>query len=100
MKKYIKSHLSDKLSLNDVAALYGISPNYLSSLFKKYNNCGFSEYITECKIAQAKKMMNEENRKIYEIADMLGFESAFYFSKVFKKLEGISPSEYMNKKIE
>lgn len=100
VKKYIKSHLSDKLSLNDVAALYGISPNYLSSLFKKYNNCGFSEYITECKIAQAKKMMNEENRKIYEIADMLGFESAFYFSKVFKKLEGISPSEYMNKKIE
>lgn len=97
VKKYIESHLSDKLSLNDVAAIYGISPNYLSSLFKKYNSCGFSEYIAECKIAQAKKIMNEGNQKIYEIADMLGFESAFYFSKVFKKIEGISPSEYMNK---
>ena len=97
VKKYIESHLSDKLSLNDVAAIYGISPNYLSSLFRKYNDCGFSEYITECKIAQAKKMMNAGNCKIYEIADMLGFESAFYFSKVFKKSEGISPSEYMNK---
>lgn len=97
VKKYIASHLSDKLSLNEVAAIYGISPNYLSTLFKKYNNCGFSEYITECKIAQAKKMMNEGSQKIYEIADMLGFESAFYFSKVFKKTEGISPSEYINK---
>ncbi|MDE7201201.1 MAG: AraC family transcriptional regulator [Lachnospiraceae bacterium] len=97
VKKYIASHLSDKLTLNEVAAIYGISPNYLSTLFKKYNDCGFSEYITECKIAQAKKMMNEGNQKIYEIADTLGFESAFYFSKVFKKLEGISPSEYINK---
>lgn len=97
VKKYIESHLSDKLSLNDVAAVYGISPNYLSSLFRKYNDCGFSEYIAGCKIARAKKMMNEGNQKIYEIADMLGFESAFYFSKVFKKIEGISPSEYMNK---
>ena len=97
VKKYIASHLSDKLLLNEVAAIYGISPNYLSSLFKKYNGCGFSEYITECKIAQAKKMMNEGNQKLYEIADMLGFDNAFYFSKVFKKQEGISPSEYINK---
>lgn len=97
VKKYIESHLSDKLSLNETAVIYGISPNYLSSLFKKYNDCGFSEYINECKISQAKKMMNEGNKKIYEIADTLGFESAFYFSKVFKKIEGVSPSEYINK---
>lgn len=94
VKKYIETHLSDKLTLNNVSAVYGISPNYLSALFKKYNDCGFSEYITERKIAQAKKMMNEGNKKVYEIADILGFESAFYFSKVFKKLVGVSPSEY------
>lgn len=94
VKKYIETHLSDKLTLNNVSAVYGISPNYLSALFKKYNDCGFSEYITERKIAQAKKMINEGNKKVYEIADILGFESAFYFSKVFKKLVGVSPSEY------
>lgn len=94
VKKYIETHLSDKLTLNNVSAVYGISPNYLSALFKKYNDCGFSEYITERKIAQAKKMMNEGNKKVYEIADILGFESAFYFSKVFKKYVGVSPSEY------
>lgn len=42
-------------------------------------------------------MMSEGNQKIYEIAAALGFESAFYFSKVFKKVEGISPTEYLNK---
>lgn len=97
VKKYIEMHVTQKLNLNDVAAIYGISPNYLSSLFKKYNSCGYSEYITERKIAEAKRMIQEGNVKIYEVADALGFESAFYFSKVFKKVEGISPTEYLNR---
>lgn len=97
VKKYIETHLQDKLNLNEVSAIFGISPNYLSTLFKKYNDCGYSEYITYRKIEEAKKMMNEGNQKIYEIAAALGFESAFYFSKVFKKVEGISPTEYLNK---
>lgn len=97
VKKYIETHLDDRLNLNEVSALYGISSNYLSSLFKKYNNCGYSEYITDRKIAKAKEMMKTGNKKVYEISDALGFESAFYFSKVFKKVEGISPTEYMNR---
>jgi two-component system response regulator YesN len=96
VKKYIELHITQKLSLNEVAAIYGISPNYLSALFKKYNNCGYSEYITEQKIAKAKRMLSEDNLKVYEVADALGFESAFYFSKVFKKVVGVSPSEYLN----
>ncbi len=97
VKKYIDAHMKEKLGLGEVAALYGISPNYLSSLFKKYNDCGYTEYITRRKIEAAKGMMAEGKLKIYEIAEELGFESAFYFSKVFKKTEGISPTDYMNK---
>lgn len=97
VKKYIETHISQRLNLNDVAAVYGISPNYLSSLFKKYNYCGYSEYITERKIAEAKRMMQNGNVKVYEVADALGFENAFYFSKVFKKVEGVSPTEYLNR---
>jgi two-component system response regulator YesN len=96
VKKYIGLHITQKLSLNEVASIYGISPNYLSALFKKYNDCGYSEYITEQKIAKAKRMLSEDNLKVYEVADALGFESAFYFSKVFKKITGVSPSEYLN----
>lgn len=98
VKKYINEHLSKRLSLNEVAAVFGISPNYLSQLFGKYNDLGFSEYINTCKVRESKRLLDEGNLKVYEVADMLGFESSFYFSKVFKKVEGISPSEYVNGK--
>ena len=97
VKKYIKSHIAEHLSLNEVAAAFGISPNYLSQLFSKYNDQGFSDYLNLCKINEGKRLLSEQNLKVYEVADMLGFESAFYFSKVFKKVEGISPSEYVNR---
>lgn len=94
VKKYIQENLTKRLSLNQVAAVFGISPSYLSQLFGKYNDCGFTEYINICKIGESKRLLEEGNLKIYEIADMLGFESPFYFSKVFKKVEGMSPTEY------
>ena len=98
VRKYINEHVSERLSLNEVAAVFGISPNYLSQLFSKYNDTGFSEYINICKITEAKRLLEEENMKVYEAAEALGFESAFYFSKVFKRVEGVSPTEYVNGK--
>jgi len=95
VQKYINNHMEERLSLNEVAAVFGLSANYLSALFKKTCNIGFSEYITQKKVARAKVLLLAENMKIYEVADKLGFESAFYFSKVFKKVEGISPREFI-----
>ena len=57
---------------------------------------GISEYIAGQKVAESKKLLKETNLKIYEISDRLGFESAFYFSKVFKKNTGMSPKDYRN----
>ncbi|MCD8365468.1 MAG: response regulator, partial [Clostridiales bacterium] len=82
VQKYISGHIEDRLSLNEVAAVFGLSPNYLSTLFKKTCNIGFTEYITQKKISRAKALLMERDYKIYEVADRLGFESAFYFSKV------------------
>ena len=98
VRKYINEHVSERLSLNEVAAVFGISPNYLSQLFSKYNDSGFSEYINICKVTEAKRLLEAENMKVYEAAEALGFESAFYFSKVFKRVEGVSPTEYVNGK--
>lgn len=95
VQKYIQNHIEERLSLNEVAAVFGLSPNYLSSLFKKTCTIGFSEYITQKKITRAKSLLLDQDVKIYEVADRLGFDSAFYFSKVFKKVEGISPREFM-----
>ncbi|NLL72523.1 MAG: response regulator, partial [Clostridiales bacterium] len=80
VKSYISSHINEKLGLQDVASVFGISPNYLSYLFKKYNDLGFNEYITQLKVEEAKNLMLKTNMKVYEIANHLGFENAFYFS--------------------
>ncbi len=95
VKKYIREHIEEKLTLNKVAEVFSISPNYLSVLFSKYNDVGFNDCINQTKIEAAKEMMKSGNLKIYEISDILGFESAFYFSRVFKKLEGMSPRDYI-----
>lgn len=99
VKKYIGEHIEEKLTLNKVAEVFSISPNYLSVLFSKYNDMGFTDYINKSKIDAAIKMMSDGDYKIYEISDLLGFESAFYFSRVFKKVTGMSPRDYMNKNI-
>lgn len=94
VKQYIDQHLTEKLSLPEVASLFHITPNYLSLLFKKHSEVGFSEYMSQRKVDYAKKLLAESDLKIYEIAEQLGFENAFYFSKVFKKIEGCSPRDY------
>ena len=78
-----------------MALLFGFSQNYLSSMFSRYSGSSFVEYITEMKVAAAKELLAQGDLKIYEVADRLGFENSFYFSKVFKKVEGISPSQYL-----
>lgn len=97
IKSYIQANLGQRLTLNNVAAVFGFSPNYLSQLFARQADQTFVEYVNSEKIRAAKEMMREENVKFYEIAERLGFENAFYFSKVFKKIEGCSPREYVQK---
>ena len=90
----MEANIEEPLTLADVAAVFNFSPNYLSQLFGKYGDSGFVEYITETRIAAAKEMLEQGDLKVYEIAEKLGYESAFYFSKVFKKVTGLSPREY------
>ena len=98
IKEYIRENLDKRLTLGEVAAIFSFSPNYLSQLFAKQNDCSFVEYITQEKIQAAKEMMQSDDAKIYQISQRLGFENAFYFSKVFKKIEGCSPREYLQKR--
>lgn len=100
IQEYIDNNLNGKLQLNEVAEVFGLSPAYLSVLFKKTTDTGFSEYVYTKKIDKAKEMLLSGDMKIYEVADALGFESAYYFSKVFKKVYGHSPREYIQNKSE
>jgi two-component system, response regulator YesN len=97
VRDYIKQNIDIRLTLPDVADHFNLSPNYLSNLFTKFTGGSFVEYVTAEKIAAAKKMLIRGEGPIYEIAEKLKFESAFYFSKVFKKVEGISPREFLRR---
>ena len=100
IRSYIDENLGGKLQLNEVAEVFGLSPNYLSVLFRKSCELGFSEYVNTKKIEKARQLLLSGDMRIYEVADALGFESAFYFSKVFKKIDGHSPREYIQRKTE
>ncbi len=93
-KRYIHEHYREKLMLSDIAEYLKISPGYLSSCFSRCMNQTVSDYIAEVKIAHAKELIDSGQFLIYEIADQLGFENAYYFSKVFKKVTGMSPKNY------
>lgn len=98
VKGYIQNHIKERLTLSDVAGIFGLSSDYLSALFKKACDIGFSEYTTQMKINKAKTLLLEQGTKIYEAANELGPESAFYFNEVLKKVGGISPGEYTQQK--
>lgn len=97
LKNYIDNHyMQEDLSLHEVADKFDISLSYLSKLMKHELDKTFIEYLTEVRIKNAKKMLQEENIgiKIHEVAQLVGYSSQHYFSRVFKKEVGVSPIEY------
>ena len=79
-----------------MAEYLSISSGHLSNTFKKFTGVTISDYIATMKIDRAKELIHTHKYLMYEISDMLGFENPYYFSKVFKKVTGISPREYEN----
>lgn len=93
-KQYIMAHLSSDISLKEAAESVGLSPNYYSTLFKKETGCTFSDFVNECRINEAKKLLADNTMKIKSIAVSLGFCDSRYFSRVFKNTTGMKPSEF------
>jgi two-component system response regulator YesN len=97
VKNYIQENIGKHLSLHEVAAVFNLNPSYLSHLFSKYSDEGFVEYITSIRIDSAKQLLISGEHRVYEVGEKLGFENSFYFSRVFKKVAGVSPREYIQK---
>ncbi|SHJ52538.1 two-component system, response regulator YesN [Geosporobacter subterraneus DSM 17957] len=94
---YIEKNFHKGITLEDVAKHVGLSPFYLSKLFKKQVGINFIEYVTKKKIDKAKDLLVQTNLPVINIALELGFHEPNYFSKVFKKVEGITPSQYRDR---
>ena len=85
------------MTLNDVSAAVHISPNDLSSLFMRQLSVGFVDYVNQMKMKRACELLETENYLIYEVANRLGYENTYYFSKVFRKYRGCMPKEYQTR---
>lgn len=94
-KNYTREHYATKkFSLQDVADYVGLSKNHLSRVFHETTGVKFWDYVTQLRIERAKELLKESSRSNYEISREIGYESEFYFSKVFKKIVGIAAQEF------
>lgn len=94
IKRYIEENLAGDLSLTRIGEVVGFNPSYLSRLYKQLTGEGLFEYITEVRLNKAKQLLKNPLLKVHEISMELGFESAAYFTKFFKRATNLTPSEY------
>ena len=96
-KKYINENYRNNISLTDVANHIERNTAYVSDLFKVETGITFTEYLTNIRIEAAKELMKDPKVKMYEIGFMVGYEEPAYFSRVFRKMVGIPPTQYREK---
>ena len=93
-KNYIQENYQKDISLDDVSRHVDISPYYFSKLFKQEDGRTFIEYLTGIRIQEARRLLRNPGYSIKEIGIMCGYSDPNYFSRIFKKYEGVTPSEF------
>jgi AraC-like DNA-binding protein len=94
-RKFIHEHSDEELSLTKVAKAVNISANHLSEKFKEVTGLNFVDYIARTRVGKARDLLRDRQLRISEIAFAVGFQSLSQFNRVFKKLSGKSPTEYL-----
>ena len=97
VEQYIADNLKEDINLKDTAAKFNLSPYYFSRTFKKVFGYGFSDYLNLIRINKAKELLKDDSLSVKEIGYLVGYNDPNYFSKVFKKYEGVTPTEYREK---
>ena len=94
-KDYIREHYSNpELSVEMLCGYLHMSPAYFSTVFKKETGQSYVNYLTETRLNKAVELLNETDDKTYMIAEKVGYQEQNYFSYVFKKRYGVSPTKY------
>ena len=91
---YIYNHYREKITLDDMARLTDYSPSYFSRLFKEKAGCSFTDYLSQVRVQSSKADLATTDLSIPQIAARSGFSSANYFTRVFKRVTGITPAYY------
>ena len=93
-RQYVDSHILERVLVQDAAAAIGITPNYLSSLFKRQLGQNFMDYVNATKVKYACALLRDGKHMVYEVSHILGYDNAYYFTKVFKRYMKMTPKEY------
>ena len=93
--EYMRQNISQTVTLKQLSAIAGLSPFYLSRAFKDATGYPIIAYFNKMKIDKAKELLIEGNKKVKEVAYALGYTNEFYFSRMFKRTEGLSPKEFL-----
>lgn len=91
---YIHDHYHEEISLQELAASVHMSESYFSRMFKKQTGASFVEYITKLRVDKAQELLRDPEAKIYEISLAVGYQDARYFSQIFRKYTGKTPTEF------
>ena len=92
--EFIRQNYRSKLTIDDIAQEVYLSPCYVSRIFKQSLGCTLMEYLTQIRVEEAKTMLKNPKYNVMQAAEESGFEDPGYFTRVFKKLEGITPSSF------
>ena len=93
--RYIHAHFTEPdLTLSQTAAHANLTPSYLSALFRKEVGCTFTEYVTDRRMALAKRLLRSTDDRTGRVARAVGFRDAHYFSALFKRTQGCTPTQF------
>lgn len=95
---YLKEYYQTKIQVEDIANALNISYRSLARQFKAESGVTISDKLTELRLNAAKQLLTDSNMPLYDVAAAVGYENEFYFSNIFKKNEGISPSRYRSER--
>ena len=93
---YVKLHISENIKVTDIAAHFGYNAKYLSHLFAEFTGISLKQFILNQKMDTASFMLTDSNQSIGDIARALGFSDSHNFSRAYKRVTGLTPSEYRN----
>lgn len=96
---YVKEHHTEDLTSEDICRHFSCSRSYLSHQFKKNCDMSIREYINQLRIEDAKTLLTNSKLNVTEISIVVGFNDSNYFSKIFKKITGVSPAHYRKEHI-
>jgi two-component system response regulator YesN len=94
IKQFVEENYSQDIYLEQISEMYHLSVSHLSRTIKKEWGVSFSDYLAQVRIREAKKLLTETRKDVQEISTLVGFNSRNTFIRTFKKLEGITPSDY------